>query len=94
MKNVLITSLFLLIFISCKKDTVTTTPTPTPTPVVSCPTCNFPDTVWTSAATGAKLIFKFKFDSTQVRLNAFGTPTTVAAGNGAQCPRFNGMSAH
>lgn len=95
MKNLFIAALSLLIFISCKKkDTVTTEPTPDPTPVVSCPTCNFPDTVWTGTASGPKLIFKFKFDSTQVRLNNLGTPTTVAAGNAGQSPRFNGLSAH
>lgn len=97
MKNLFITTLFILIFISCKKKesaTEETTPTPTPTPMVSCPTCNFPDTVWTSAASGPKLIFKFKFDSTQTRLNNLGTPTTVAAGNAGQSPKFNGMSAH
>jgi hypothetical protein len=97
MKNLFITTLFLLVFISCKKKESTTeepTPTPTPTPTVSCPTCNFPDTVWTSTASGPKLIFKFKFDSTQTRLNNLGTPTTVAAGNAGQSPKFNGMSAH
>lgn len=97
MKNLIITTLFLLIFLSCKKKesaTAEPTPEPTPTPTVSCPTCNFPDTVWTSAAAGPKLIFKFKFDSTQVRLNNLGTPTTVAAGNAGQSPRFNGLSAH
>jgi hypothetical protein len=40
------------------------------------------------------LIFKFKFDSTQVRLNGFGSPASVAAGNAAQSPVFNKMSAH
>ncbi|MBA2612882.1 MAG: hypothetical protein H0U95_12990 [Bacteroidetes bacterium] len=95
MKNVLIASLFLLLFISCKKkETVTEDPTPEPTPVVSCPTCNFPDTIWTSAATGPKLIFKFKFDSTQVRLNNFGLPSTIPVANAGQSPVFNGMSAH
>src|SRR6187455_12760 len=42
----------------------------------------------------AKLIFKFKFDSTQTRLNNFGSVTGVQAGHGAQSPRFNVMSAH
>jgi hypothetical protein len=41
-----------------------------------------------------KLIFKFKFDSTQVRLNNLGNPSTVPANHGAQSPRFNKMSAH
>ncbi len=41
-----------------------------------------------------RLILKFKFDSTQVRLNNFGQPTGVVAGHGAQSPVFNRMSAH
>ncbi len=43
---------------------------------------------------GPRLILKFKFDSTQVRLNNLGQPSTVPAGHGAQSPRFNKMSAH
>ena len=43
---------------------------------------------------GPRLILKFNFDSTQVRLNEFGVPELVPAGHGAQCPRFNKMSAH
>ena len=42
----------------------------------------------------ANLVFKFKFDSTQVRLNAIGQPSTIPAGNAAQSPVFNKMSAH
>jgi hypothetical protein len=42
----------------------------------------------------AKLILKFKFDSTQARLNNIGQPQTVAAGNAGQSPLFNKMSAH
>ena len=41
-----------------------------------------------------RLIFKFKFDSTQVRLNNLGSPSTLPANHGAQSPRFNKMSAH
>lgn len=40
------------------------------------------------------LIFKFKFDSTQVRLNNIGQPATIANGNAAQSPVFDKMSAH
>lgn len=40
------------------------------------------------------LIIKFKFDSNQARLNNLGQPTTVAAGNAAQSPIFNTISAH
>jgi len=43
---------------------------------------------------GPKLIFKFKFDSTQARLNNFGAPASVPAGNAAQSPVFNKMGAH
>jgi len=43
---------------------------------------------------GPKINFIFKFDSTQARLNAFGSPVGVAAGNDAQSPVFNVMSAH
>jgi hypothetical protein len=40
------------------------------------------------------LVLKFKFDSTQVRLNNFGQPSAIPAGNAAQSPVFNNMSAH
>ena len=43
---------------------------------------------------GPRLLLKFRFDSTQVRLNGFGQPTDVPAGHGAQHPRFNAMTAH
>ena len=97
MKHVLIAATITLFFISCKKkdttkDEVATTP---PTQTVSCPTCNFPDSVWTSPVTSSKLlIFKFKFDSTQARLNNLGLPSSIPAGNAGQSPVFNGMSAH
>lgn len=41
-----------------------------------------------------KLIIKFEFDENQVRLNKLGQPTQIAAGNAAQTPVFNSMSAH
>jgi len=46
------------------------------------------------AAAVPKINFIFKFDSTQARLNNIGAPAPVAAGNAAQSPRFNTMSAH
>lgn len=46
------------------------------------------------SSTEANLIFKFKFDSTQVRLNNIGQPAVIAAGNAGQSPVFNKMSAH
>ncbi|HLP11203.1 MAG TPA: hypothetical protein VK177_04665 [Flavobacteriales bacterium] len=48
----------------------------------------------TTPADVPELVFKFKFDSTQVRLDAFGNPCTVPAGHAAQSPKFNTMSAH
>src|SRR5690242_5393074 len=46
------------------------------------------------AAAEYNLVFKFKFDSTQARLNNVGQPQAVPAGNAGQCPVFNKMSAH
>lgn len=45
-------------------------------------------------ATEPMLIVKFKFDPTQARLNNLGLPSTVPAGNAAQSPIFNTISAH
>jgi hypothetical protein len=42
----------------------------------------------------ANIVFKFKFDPAQARLNNIGQPSVVLAGNGALSPVFNGMSAH
>lgn len=41
-----------------------------------------------------QLIIKFKFDPTQIRLNSLGQPSAVPAGNAAQSPIFNSISAH
>lgn len=41
-----------------------------------------------------RLVLKFIFDSTQVRMNSFGQQADVPAGHGAQHPRFNTMTAH
>jgi hypothetical protein len=54
--------------------------------------CKKKDSV--TPTSNAKLIFKFKFDSTQVRLNNIGLPSTIPAGNAAQTPVVNKMSAH
>ncbi|REJ84796.1 MAG: hypothetical protein DWQ44_08150 [Bacteroidetes bacterium] len=43
---------------------------------------------------GPFLVFKFRFDSTQARLNNFGQPQGIPNGHGAQSPRFNKISAH
>ena len=42
----------------------------------------------------ANVNFIFKFDSTQVRLNAIGQPSPMPPGNAGQSPRFNAMSTH
>jgi len=44
--------------------------------------------------TGPKLVFKFTFDSTQTRLDAFGNPATMPPNHRGQHPKFNAMSAH
>lgn len=98
MKKLIVATIVLaLVAVSCKKkkDTTSTEETPTTTGSANdCPTCDFPDTIFTSTASGPKLIFKFKFDSTQARLNNLGQPSTIPAANAAQSPKFNGMSAH
>lgn len=42
----------------------------------------------------ARLIFKFKFDSLQARLDGFGNPSVLPSNHQAQSPVFNSMSAH
>lgn len=95
MKKIIALILICGIIVSCKKkteDEVTPDPTPTTT---GTPDKIYPDTVWTATGTGPRLIFKFKFDSTQARLDAFGNPlTTLPAGHGAYSPKFNQMAAH
>lgn len=44
--------------------------------------------------TGPNLIIKFEFSETQARLNNLGQPSTIPAGNAAQTPSFNSMSAN
>jgi hypothetical protein len=56
-----------------------------------------PKTTATTAATppaGPQLIFIFKFDSTQARLNNFGLPDTLPSGHSGESPVFNSMSSH
>ena len=48
----------------------------------------------TNQADEANLIFKFKFDPSQDRLNNIGQPAAVPAGHAGQSPEFNKMSAH
>jgi hypothetical protein len=47
-----------------------------------------------STTNAARLVFKFKFDSTQARLNNFGNASVIPATHRAQSPRFNSMGAH
>jgi len=93
MKNLFAIILICGVLFSCKKKeeepTVDETPTTTGTTEKV-----YPDTVWASTGTGPFLIFKFKFDSTQVRLDNFGQPSTIGAGHGAYSPKFNQMAAH
>lgn len=42
----------------------------------------------------ANVVFKFRFDPNQVRLDNFGNPATMPAGNAGQSPIFNKISAH
>ena len=45
-------------------------------------------------AAEAKLIFRYRFDSTQERLNNTGQPASLPDGNAAQSPVFNSMNTH
>ena len=76
----------LLFIFCCKKDKKedpttpqsSTTPTPTPTPTNNT----------------RYVIFKFRFDSTQSRLNSTGGPAVIPANHSAQSPLMNKMCAH
>ncbi len=63
---------------ACHKDSPTTTT----------------NTTNNTTPTGPQLVFIFKFDSTQTRLNNFGQPDTMPVGHSGQSPVFNGMSSH
>lgn len=47
-----------------------------------------------SQSTTPQLIIKLKFDPNQTRLNNFGQPSTIPAGNAAQSPTIRRMSAN
>lgn len=47
-----------------------------------------------TTTTDPKLVFKFKFDAAQERLNNIGQPSAMPAGHAGQSPVFNTMSAH
>ncbi len=96
MKKIVAILLISGIIFSCKKKEEEPTPDETPTTTGTQPTDDgYPDTVWTATGTGPRLIFKFKFDSTQARLDAFGNVlTTLPSGHSAYSPKFNQMAAH
>ena len=48
----------------------------------------------TTTTANPHLIFKFVFDSTQVRLNNFGNPEAMPSGHAGQNPHINLMGAH
>lgn len=48
----------------------------------------------TDAVVEPKLIFRFRFDSTQERLNNSGQPSVIPDGHAAQSPVMNNMGAH
>lgn len=56
--------------------------------------CKKDDPIVTQPANAPRLIFTFKFDSTQVRLDNLGQPATLPSNHGAQSPHFHFMSAH
>ncbi len=63
-------------------------------PVVCWQACKPDDDDPQPIPTPPNLVFKFNFDSTQVRLDNLGNPATLPANHGAQSPKFNKMSAH
>lgn len=79
-----------------KSDPAPTPATSTTGSGITCPpaSCVYPDTAWPASGSGPKLVIKFKFDSTQVRLNNFGQASTIPSGNAALSPKINTMSSH
>ncbi|MCO6500380.1 MAG: hypothetical protein J5I47_08405 [Vicingus serpentipes] len=81
MKKILLTlfiCLSLLLFSCSKKDPIETPST----------------TTGGGAPNEPSIVFKIKFDSTLARLDNFGNPATIPAGNSAQSPVMHQMSAH
>ncbi len=93
MKNLFAFILVFGVLFSCKKKEEETAPEETPSTTGTSEKV-YPDTVWTATGSGPRLIFKFKFDSTQARLNNIGQPSSVGAGHSAYSPKFNQMAAH
>lgn len=57
--------------------------------LICCIGCNKEESV-----SNAQLVIRFRFDSTQARLNNIGLPADLPAGHAAQHPTFSKMSAH
>src|SRR5688572_2638018 len=62
--------------------------------LISFNSCKDDESDPTPSAPAPKLVFKFVFDSTQVRLDNIGNPEALPANHGGQSPKFNKMSAH
>lgn len=94
MKTIIPLLLVAGIVFSCKKKKEDPEPEQPPVTTTGTSPKIYPDTVWASTGTGPHLIFKFKFDSTQARLNNLGQASSVGSGNSAYSPKFNRMAAH
>lgn len=91
MKNLILLLLGGLFLISCKKKGCTD---PTATNYDADAKKDDNSCVFAEAPAEPNLVFVFDFDSTQVRLNNFGLPSTIPAGNAGQSPKMNKMSSH
>lgn len=92
--SILFSALLILFLASCKKDNTEPDPTPQPEdPAANMPTaCMTPNSQ--PGAEGPGLVFKFRFNNQQMRLNSFGNEAGIASGNAGQSPSFNTISAH
>lgn len=95
MKKLIVLALLSGVLFSCKKKTEEEA-TPEETMPTSATESPYPDTTWAITGTGPHLILKFKFDSTQVRLNNFGMadPYLNNPDTAAQSPVFRQMASH
>jgi hypothetical protein len=91
-KHLIIVVVFAAALWSCKKDS---TPEENNTNTENTADNCAPNYAFNAGSiTGPRLIFKFKFDSTQARLNNIGQPAGLPAGHAGQSPLFNGISQH
>ncbi len=88
--HLIIALIFITSLASCKKKDSEEVITTSPTPEVCSPSYSFNG----GSSAGPRLVFKFKFDSTQTRLNNIGQPSTIPPGHAAQSPIFRLMSQH